>query len=1011
MKKNWIGLAICVLCLLVVGASQSPLTTRAAALQDTPRPEVDAAVEAAVMDVVAGNRMQVLGFLVYDVKVDHIEYSADGSTALVWLALLDTETGEVIAAEPGLSIARNAQNGDPTLAQSWSVTLNTAFDFPEQLASLPEDLLTDDIAMRFLPGDDMVLNTQPINNNLVFSGYKLPWAAGLEKRLSGSLGHIYTYKSCVNTCRYAFDFADGTMFPLLAAKGGTVKQFKFTCQNNDKGCTNYIVLEDQSTAPVSYQVYYHMAYDSIPQRLRSVGARVLQGEYIGNVDNTGASTGHHLHYHVFAAATVPWEWGYSVDITFDDVPINGGRPRTCAEASAWPNEGGGDCMVGRDGKRGTADDDRFVSGNVGAYPPVGDITFPPAGYGNAFSTLSVSGFTHDDQGVTRVQVLGFFNGAWNTLGDTVLNPANGTFQGEINICQAKIPQGAFELALRIFDREGNQAAGYPGQRTVVNGYPCYTPPPPPACNPGPNEVALYANTDFLGASCKKFGVGKYTSSQLGSLGNDQASSIQVGANVRAILYDFSSDMTSAEVLSRIETFEASDASLADNFIGDNHVSGVWVQLRPMDAANQSDLEPFLTYPGNTDGAAISSVDSLVLAWEGGEAANQFRSEIRRQSDNSLVRQLDWQYAYTWSVGNLPAGNYTWTVTARNSGYPSVTNSSSMNFAVTAGSLATAGGKTAPFVEDFESAPAGWTATGLWRRDTVEMGNRPQTAAYLFNDPVNKNYRSTTKRGGDLTSPPITLPAGGEYYLRFSTYAAVEDGTPHWDQRRVQISVNNGAFYDLYQFMDDYQEGPIWMDSPAIKLVAQNGQPLNNTQVRVRFHFNSIDEDYNNYWGWMVDNVSVNSTPPDLSCADNSISPDTAVPITIGQSVQGVICPQGDVDYYRFTARAGQIVQIDLDANPQGLSRTDFPGVSLLDSYIFLLDSTGRNVIMENDDEIPASDMKDSRMTYLIQRDGTYYIKVRAWDHPGAGGPQHYYTLKTFPFMGDASRVFMPLARR
>jgi hypothetical protein len=1006
MKKPVFGLVILFFSMFMMGTRLAPAVTGAAVLQDSPA--VDQAVEAAVMNVVEQNRLSVLGFLLFQIKIDHIQYSSDGQTALVWLAMVDEQTGEVIAAEPGLSIARNLQ-GDPTLSQSWSVTLNSAEDWQLQLANLPADLLTDDIRMRYLFGD-IGIAVQAIDNSISLSGYKLPWAAGLEKRLTGSLGHIYDYKSCENSCRYAFDFADGTMFPLLAAKGGSVKQFKWSCANGVTTCTNYLILEDQSTSPVSYQVYYHLAYDSIPARLRTNGARVMQGEFIGNVDDTGASSGHHLHYHVYAIPSwLPsWEWGKSVDITFDDVPINGGRPRTCSEASRFPNEGGGECMVGKDGKKFTSDDDRFLSGNVGAYPPVGDISSPLAGFVNSASTMTVTGFSSDDQGVTKVQVLGYFGGIWNNLGDATLK-ADGSFSKSIDICQSKIPYGDFSLALRIFDREGNQAPGYPGLRVVRNQLVCYTPPPPPVCSPGANEVALYATTDFLGSACKKFPIGSYSSSQLGSLGNNTASSIQVGSNVRAILYDFSSDLTSPEVTSRIETFESSDTSLADNFIGDNHVSGVLVQARPLDATHASQLEPFLTTPGNTDGIAPTAIDSLVLAWEGGEGANQFRSEIRKQSDNSLVRLLDWQYTYSWSIGNLPAGNYSWSVTARNSAYPAVTNNTSINFSVLAGSLPAGTAKNAPVSESFENGQASWTPTGLWRMAQVEMGNRPQTYAWQFNNGT--NYKDTIRRGGDLTSPPYFLPAGAEYYLRFSSYSKVEDGNPYWDQRRVQLSIDDGPFFDLYQFMDDWQEGPVWIDSPAIKLVNASGQPVSNARVRIRFHFNTIDEDYNAFWGWMIDNLSISSTPPDLSCADDNNSPQQAVVLMVGQTAQGSICPQGDVDYYAFTAFAGQIVQVDLDANPNGLTREQNASVSLLDSYIFLLDSTGKNVIMENDDEIPNSDNKDSRMTYIIQRDGVYYVKVRAWDHPGAGGSQYYYSLKLLPYMGDGHLMFLPVLSR
>ena len=88
------------------------------------------------------------------------------------------------------------------------------------------------------------------------------------------------------------------MFPLLAAKGGVVVAFRDTCINDDHNCTNYLTLRDESTNPTTYQLYYHMMHASIPQPLRTIGAQVLQGDYIGNVDNTGYSTGSHLHFHV-----------------------------------------------------------------------------------------------------------------------------------------------------------------------------------------------------------------------------------------------------------------------------------------------------------------------------------------------------------------------------------------------------------------------------------------------------------------------------------------------------------------------------------------------------------------------------------------------------------------------------------------------------------------------------------------------------------------------------------------
>jgi murein DD-endopeptidase MepM/ murein hydrolase activator NlpD len=97
------------------------------------------------------------------------------------------------------------------------------------------------------------------------------------------------------------------------------------------------------------------------------GAQVLQGQFIGNVDDTGYSTGHHLHYHVYTTPTSTY-WGPSVDISFDDVDINGGRPRTCYEATTWPSLGS-ECHDG----------DTFTSQNFGADPPSAALTLPAQG--------------------------------------------------------------------------------------------------------------------------------------------------------------------------------------------------------------------------------------------------------------------------------------------------------------------------------------------------------------------------------------------------------------------------------------------------------------------------------------------------------------------------------------------------------------------------------------------------------------------------------------------------------
>ena len=268
----------------------------------------------------------------------------------------------------------------------------------------------------------------------------------------------------------------------------------------------------------------------------------------------------------------------------------------------------------------------------------------------------------------------------------------------------------------------------------------------------------------------------------------------------------------------------------------------------------------------------------------------------------------------------------------------------------------------------------------------------------------------TYRAGDLTSPPITIPSSGVYYLRFRSYSDVE-GAPYltqristqfWDQRRVQISTDNGVtFNDLYQCGEDTQ-GIVWLDSPAISLANFAGKT-----VRLRFHFDTVDGLDNGGLGWGVDDVRIDTTAPE-NCADSGNAPSSAVALTVnGSPVTGTICPAGDTDYFSFSGTAGMPVRIDLDA--QTLVQNN-----PMDGFIALVDSNGRDVLVLNDDEDPNNTeprYRDSVINTVLPRTCTYYVRVRAWDHPGAGGSAYQYRVsvqQNTPVRPDSVQMTKPI---
>jgi hypothetical protein len=975
---------------------------RRAGAQDVtpPPPSTDEAIAAALQSAVQANEQHVLGFLINDVEINHIAYSKDGRTALLWLSQRDPATGEILGREPALAIARNPQ-GVIAKSTDWQIDFEFGRDFALNLSTLPAELVTEDVRQRFSAIQGAVSQAA-----VTHTGYKLPWSTALRIKLTGSVGHFLDYNSCSETyCRYAYDFWNpdpgNRMFPLLASKGGVVQAYRESCQNGATDCTNYLVLRDDSTTPTTYQLYYHLAYDSVPDDY-TPGTYIQQGQYVGDVDDTGYSSDHHLHFHVYETrSNSAYSWGISVRIIFSDVSVNGGEPRTCAETINHSGYGT-ECSAGPDGKKLTADDNYYISGNTGAFPPSGSLSTPAPWSTLTERVMTVSGPASDNLGIARVQVLVNYDGTWRSIADA--NHTNGVYSAAVDVCTAGIPDGPFALATRIWDKEGNWVAQYTGTRQVFKNVPCGSGAPSvPLCVPSANEVALYSEPFYAG-SCKKFTAGKYTTSMLTPVGDNAAQSIQVGDNVRAVLFERNDDLNLNRAQGRVETFTAADANLGDNRLGARQASALWV-FNSTDIANPSLIEPFLTYPGNrvdSDSNADlapnppnpTSTDSLVLAWTGGRGATFCTGSLVR--NGATVKTMSAQKAQTWSVGSLPAGTYTWTITACNgltSCSGATTNSSSLTFTVDPASLPTTGAVNTPTaVYEFQSGASDWTGTGLWRwGDANRFGTT--TKAWIFNNGT--SIADATYRAGDLTSPPITIAAAGNYYLYYKFFSGVEGPVydaqtfagAFWDQRRIQVSVNGGDFTDVSggQLIDDTQNSASYWPETALAL----GNFSAGQVVRVRFHFDTVDGTNNNLYGWAVDDISITNVPFDPGCKDNNDTPATASPLTLGTPVNNRICPQGDVDVFSFAGAAGTPLLIDLDAK-------SLNSANPLDSVVSLLDDSGRDVLALNDDEdinnLNEARYRDSFIETVLPKAGTYYVRVKAWNYPGGGDVNHTYRL-------------------
>ncbi len=295
-------------------------------------------------------------------------------------------------------------------------------------------------------------------------------------------------------------------------------------------------------------------------------------------------------------------------------------------------------------------------------------------------------------------------------------------------------------------------------------------------------------------------------------------------------------------------------------------------------------------------------------------------------------------------------------------------------------LSLAGAESAPYYNEFEADTSGWEADGMWHvvDDSSPYPNSHSgTHSWWYGQDATGDYDTGASNSGSLTSPPIYIPDTG-YYLRFNYWYETETQGTDYDRRCVQVSSDNAPFVELYCLSDDGTGW--WHSSPAIDLSDFAGQI-----IRIQFNFDTVDELYNGFRGWYVDDFKISNTPPP-SCSDvnePNDTPEEATVITYGAKKSGYICPGGDVDYFVFNGNAGDTIVAGIDADSLGSS---------LDSVLVLLADDGVTELASNDDAVSGGGSHDSRLGYTLPYTGTYYLKVREYGHPSYGDSNYHYDL-------------------
>jgi len=921
---------------------------------DRAAPDIDGARQA-MQDAIQLHVDQQLIYLMGETRLEGLAASYDGEWTAAEMVAYDPTSNQPFPTEPGLAIARQIDG-------AWQAALPGDPQWLEWVQQAPVELVSDDAKQLWLGMWSMAQNERTAIQAI--GGYLLPWRGGETRVLTQ--GPVHDRYTPSGTAHYSFDFAapgyPSQMFEITAARAGYVHIWRDQYPNGNTSYGNYIVLRDPSTDPVTYQLYLHLAQYSIPSALKSAGAPVAQGQLIGVADDTGVSTGNHLHFQVH---TNPASyWGQSVDITFNDVDINGGRPRISADAP-YCDWQGDVCTQFRS---------NYVSANYGgnpppppppppdSTPPQGGLTAPSLGATATSGVLHMTGWSTDNSDTAAVQIQARWGDAWVPVGPVF---PLGSFAYDWDLCAAGVPDGPVSLALKVSDEAGNTTPALNGLRHFTKNFTC--PATPVECTPGADQVALFSDPNLSG-TCVKLGVGDYNVyTKLNPVGGDNAESIQVGANVQATLF------ADSYFTGRAETFTAADRNLADNHVGSNLVTSVKVQAR-----GAAPAAPVLLWPPSS--VTLNDINSITLAWTDGGGSLEYNAELYKGT--ALLKTRGWSASQSWDVGSLEAGAYTWKITAR-----SGSQTAQANRSFTLGAISLAGASvSAPYSDNMQNSASRWTASSNF--DLSNEFAHQDDVSWGYDANAANGYDTGAANAGQLTSRPIAIPGGATHYLRFYSLSETESPGLHWDRRLVQIATGDGPFETVYQLSDD--PALYWLLSPAISLADYSGQT-----IRVRFVFETLDKTLNNYRGWWIDDFSISAEPPP-ACSDANNTPETATPLAYGTPFEGVICPGGDYDYFRFEGAAGDTVGAIVDA------KSALPG-SELDSYLSLLDADGRTVLAENDDQI-AYERTDSAISLILPKAGIYYLKLNAWNHP-EGDPLNTYRLRLYKDIADPTASF------
>jgi uncharacterized repeat protein (TIGR01451 family) len=342
--------------------------------------------------------------------------------------------------------------------------------------------------------------------------------------------------------------------------------------------------------------------------------------------------------------------------------------------------------------------------------------------------------------------------------------------------------------------------------------------------------------------------------------------------------------------------------------------------------NESPPIPFNPSPAHL---ATNVIQTTGLAWSSGAVTGEIITNDVYFGTNPTPGPAELQgttLGTTWTLPNLlPLTTYYWQIVARKTGvvpgpvwqfttrgpdhfvwnpiasqYVSqpftatvtakdIFETTVSNFAGNVAFSAIGGGPGEVFRANFESGLQGFTVTnifgignGLWHLSTgrgAQAGHSPTSSIYYGQGEGPSgggNYNTGLANEGIIVSPLIDLTGvSGPLTLSFNCLIQSEPGTS-WDHATVEVTSNNWASFVV--LASNNQGGNVFgTDSLGNWIKVTNDFSIfAGRQVRIRFHFNTIDAGANNFEGWYVDDIVITGSGSSLA-----VSPANSTPFNNG----------------------------------------------------------------------------------------------------------------------------------